>query len=89
MTTLEQRITDKSARVAVVGLGYVGFPLARRATEAGYQVVGIRGRYVWSQPAYGIGQLPIDYEDGFKNLDARMKNLEAIEQGHWPVFENP
>lgn len=41
MGSLEQRIADRSARVAVIGLGYVGFPLAERAKEAGYSVTGI------------------------------------------------
>ena len=41
MALLEERIRDGSARVAVIGLGYVGFPLAQRAREAGFEVVGI------------------------------------------------
>lgn len=39
--TLERRIRDKSARVAVIGIGYVGLPLAVAFAEAGYQVTGI------------------------------------------------
>jgi UDP-N-acetyl-D-glucosamine dehydrogenase len=38
---LEGRIADRSARVAVVGLGYVGLPLAMHAVAAGYEVLGI------------------------------------------------
>ncbi len=34
-------IEDRSARVAVVGLGYVGFPLAQRIKEVGFPVLGI------------------------------------------------
>ena len=37
---LMARIEDKTATIAVVGLGYVGLPLARAIHEAGYRVVG-------------------------------------------------
>ena len=38
---LSKKIKDRSARVAVLGLGYVGLPLAVVLADAGYQVVGI------------------------------------------------
>ena len=38
--TLRSRIDLKTARVAVVGLGYVGLPLAESFAHAGYPVVG-------------------------------------------------
>jgi UDP-N-acetyl-D-glucosamine dehydrogenase len=38
---LAARLEDRSATVAVVGLGYVGLPLALTFAEAGYGVVGI------------------------------------------------
>ena len=37
---LLDRIADGSARVAVLGQGYVGLPVAMRAVELGHQVVG-------------------------------------------------
>jgi len=37
---LATKIADKSARVAVIGLGYVGLPLAVGFARAGYPVVG-------------------------------------------------
>src|SRR5256885_6501188 len=37
---LRARIDDRQAKVAVVGQGYVGLPLAMRAAEAGFPVVG-------------------------------------------------
>ncbi len=40
MTKLEERILDKSAIVGIMGLGYVGLPLARAFIEAGYRVLG-------------------------------------------------
>jgi len=45
MTDIKQalidRLKDRSARVAVVGLGYVGLPLATVLADAGFQVIGI------------------------------------------------
>ena len=38
--TLLQKISDKFAVVSIVGLGYVGLPLALRFTEKGFNVVG-------------------------------------------------
>jgi UDP-N-acetyl-D-glucosamine dehydrogenase len=38
---LEQRIADRSARIGIVGLGYVGLPTAIAFAEAGFTVVGI------------------------------------------------
>ena len=37
---LLERITDRTARVGVIGLGYVGLPLALLFEEAGFPVVG-------------------------------------------------
>jgi UDP-N-acetyl-D-glucosamine dehydrogenase len=38
---LERKIRDRSALVAVIGLGYVGLPLAIEYANAGFQVTGI------------------------------------------------
>ena len=38
--TLEAKIKDRTARVGIVGLGYVGLPLAVEFAKAGYQVTG-------------------------------------------------
>jgi UDP-N-acetyl-D-glucosamine dehydrogenase len=40
MTTFEERISNKSAIVGIMGLGYVGLPLARAFIDAGYRVLG-------------------------------------------------
>ncbi len=37
---LINKLTDKTAIIGIVGLGYVGIPLALRYAEAGYKVVG-------------------------------------------------
>jgi UDP-N-acetyl-D-glucosamine dehydrogenase len=39
--SLEQKLADRSARLAVIGLGYVGLPLAIEFARAGFEVVGI------------------------------------------------
>ena len=39
--TLLSRIADRQARVGIVGLGYVGLPLAVEFAEAGYEVLGV------------------------------------------------
>src|SRR5205809_6837680 len=41
MERLLKKITDRSAHVAVIGLGYVGLPLAMGFAKAGYHVTGI------------------------------------------------
>jgi UDP-N-acetyl-D-glucosamine dehydrogenase len=38
---LEQKIRDRTARVGVVGLGYVGLPLAVEFAKAGFAVTGV------------------------------------------------
>jgi UDP-N-acetyl-D-glucosamine dehydrogenase len=39
--TLLQKLKDKSARIGIVGLGYVGLPLALRFSDAGFAVSGL------------------------------------------------
>lgn len=40
MTSLQQAIAGKSAKIGVVGLGYVGLPLIRAFHEAGFPTIG-------------------------------------------------
>ena len=40
MNALAAKIADKSALVSVIGLGYVGLPLAVGFARAGYKVTG-------------------------------------------------
>jgi UDP-N-acetyl-D-glucosamine dehydrogenase len=40
-TTLHERIANRTAKVGVVGLGYVGLPLAVEFAQAGFSVTGI------------------------------------------------
>ncbi|CAN5633479.1 hypothetical protein BH24ACI3_BH24ACI3_05040 [soil metagenome] len=37
---LEQKIADKSARIGVIGLGYVGLPLIVEFVRKGYEGIG-------------------------------------------------
>jgi len=39
--TLEQKVKEKSAKVGIVGLGYVGLPLAVEFASKGFYVLGI------------------------------------------------
>lgn len=39
--TLITKLKDKSAQIAILGLGYVGLPLAVVFAEAGFRVTGI------------------------------------------------
>ena len=39
--TLKQRIKNRTAKVGVIGLGYVGLPLAVEFARAGFDVVGM------------------------------------------------
>ncbi len=41
MDTLAAKVADKSARISVIGLGYVGLPLAVGFARAGYHVLGL------------------------------------------------
>jgi UDP-N-acetyl-D-mannosaminuronate dehydrogenase len=38
--TLIERCGNRTALVGVIGLGYVGLPLALRSSEAGFRVIG-------------------------------------------------
>ncbi len=37
---LQQRLAGRTARIGIVGLGYVGLPLTVAFAEAGFEVVG-------------------------------------------------
>jgi len=40
-TALLEKIENKTARIGIIGMGYVGLPLALRFLEAGYHVLGL------------------------------------------------
>ena len=39
--TLERKLRERSAKMAVLGLGYVGLPFATVFAESGFEVIGI------------------------------------------------
>jgi UDP-N-acetyl-D-glucosamine dehydrogenase len=41
VSTLLERIDDRTAKIVVVGQGYVGLPVAMRASQVGFPVVGL------------------------------------------------
>ena len=41
MSGVESRVRAGTATIGIVGLGYVGLPLARRATACGFHVIGL------------------------------------------------
>ena len=44
LSELRKKIENKEARIAVIGLGYVGLPVACRIAEAGFNVLGVERR---------------------------------------------
>jgi UDP-N-acetyl-D-glucosamine dehydrogenase len=41
MPTIEEKIAERSAQVGIIGLGYVGLPLAAAFAKAGFRVLGV------------------------------------------------
>jgi UDP-N-acetyl-D-mannosaminuronic acid dehydrogenase len=41
MQTLNEKIQNKTAKVAVIGMGYVGLPVACMLADAGFKVIGV------------------------------------------------
>jgi len=41
MNSLNSRIINQKSTIGIIGLGYVGLPLAIRFSEEGFKVVGI------------------------------------------------
>jgi UDP-N-acetyl-D-glucosamine dehydrogenase len=61
VVSYSERLTDKiqakTARVGIVGLGYVGLPLAMEFAKAGFAVTGIEARFI-ELAGYISGQMP-------------------------------
>ncbi len=71
---LEEKIANKTARVCVIGLGYVGLPLAIEFARAGFPVVGIDldARKVTSL-AKGVSYIPDVKSADVKRLVTKKK----------------
>ena len=73
--TLEKAIADKSARIGVIGLGYVGLPLIRAFVAAGFRTLG-----------FDVDQTKVDrllagesyIEHISVRVDRRVRSAEAV-----------
>jgi len=70
------RFADKSATIGVVGLGYVGQPLALRYAEVGYRVLGFDISQALVDKL-NSGQSPIQHIDNARIENARKTGFEA------------
>ncbi len=70
---LVRKLKDKTAIVAIIGMGYVGLPLMLRFNEVGYRVIGI------DTDAYKVDQ-------GSLSLEAAIR---AIKAGAGVVRDDP
>jgi len=90
MTTLLKRIEDRKAVVGVIGMGYVGLPLAHTFCSAGFRVVGFdidsaKVEALGAGRSY-IKHIPSDVIAGMRQADrftattdfARLKEVDAI-----------
>ena len=87
---LEQKIRDHSARVGIIGLGYVGLPLALEMGKAGFQVTGIdidiskaesvnAGKsYILDVPSETLQSLVTKGNIRATQAQAAVENLDAI-----------
>ena len=71
---LLHRLTQRTAKVGVVGLGYVGLPFALEAAQAGFQVLGIERNPVRVEKV-NRGE---NYVDDIRDEDLRA----VVESGH-------
>ena len=71
---LEQKIADKTAQVSVIGLGYVGLPLAIEFARAGFSVVGIdKDERKVASLTKGVSYIPDVASADVKRLVAKKK----------------
>ena len=83
---LTDRIEEKTAVLGVIGLGYVGLPVAAIFADAGYQVIGVDLK-ADRVDAHEDGLLLTDYKTGRPISDAarddtrRVHLLRAIHRG--------
>ncbi|MEX0666282.1 MAG: nucleotide sugar dehydrogenase [Acidimicrobiia bacterium] len=74
---LLERLESREAKIAVVGQGYVGLPVAMRACEVGFGVVG----YDTSAERIEALRAARSYVEDVPDLQLR----SALENGYWPT----
>lgn len=78
LTTLKQKIIDRTAIVGVIGLGYVGLPFAVEKAKVGFNVVGIEQNPHRSEKVNrGVNYIADVKDDELKNVVENGK-LKAI-----------
>lgn len=75
---LVQQLNNSEANVAIIGLGYVGLPLALRFAEVGFQVVGIDIDH-HKIKKLNEGKSYIDHISHDKIKSARSKGMQATD----------
>lgn len=80
-TTYRENLLDKlkcqEATIVVIGLGYVGLPLAKGLARSGFSVIGIE------EQAHKVQQLL----DGFDYIDPSLKDLSELSTRFHPTSE--
>jgi UDP-N-acetyl-D-mannosaminuronic acid dehydrogenase len=77
-----ERIKDRSATVAIVGMGHVGLPLAIAFAQAGLRVIGLEDDEA-RRRSIELGKLP------FQEPGAEQPLLDAVETGRLSVVDDP
>ncbi len=77
LTKLLGRLDERTAKVAVIGQGYVGLPVAMRATEVGFRVVG----YDTSEDRIQALKNGASYVEDISDEQLR----SALADGYWPT----
>jgi len=77
LSRLLARVQDRDAKVVVVGQGYVGLPLAMRAAELGFRVVG------YDTDARNVAGL----RSGISHVEDVLPDdlVRALDGGYWPT----
>ncbi len=76
LDTLQQKLSEKQAVIGIVGLGYVGQPLALRYTEIGYRVIGFDLDAAKVQDL-NSGHSAIEHIEDARIAEARQNGFEA------------
>jgi UDP-N-acetyl-D-mannosaminuronic acid dehydrogenase len=78
LAELKKRIEDKNVKLAVIGLGYVGLPLAAMCADVGFDVLGVEVKEERVEQI-NAGKSPIEgQEPGLAELLARVINTGKL-----------